>query len=76
MPDAHTIFTALILVSGTGVFLRLVAKEKHRREKHLQLRVIQKAEELRKEEESRQMMEKAQGKKQASVTATPVTAPG
>jgi hypothetical protein len=51
MPDSHTIITVVVLFTGTMVFLRLVGKEKHRREKHLQLRVIEKVNELKREEE-------------------------
>lgn len=42
---------ALILFLGTGVFLRLVAKEKRRREKHLESRLDEQIHKLREEKE-------------------------
>ena len=36
--DAHTLLTVLILMFGCGLFLRMVGKEKRRRERHLELR--------------------------------------
>ncbi|MEP0843987.1 MAG: hypothetical protein HRF43_14890 [Phycisphaerae bacterium] len=41
----------LILLVGTGIFLRLLAKEKHRREKHLQYRLEEHVRKLREEQE-------------------------
>ncbi len=35
------IWKALVALAGTGLYLRLVAKEKRRREKHLMLRLIE-----------------------------------
>jgi len=46
-PDFHTLLTAIILAGGAGIFLRLVGKEKHRRETWLQLRLNEKIEELK-----------------------------
>jgi hypothetical protein len=37
--DTPTLVTLLVLVSGSGAFLRMVAKEKRRRERHLQFRL-------------------------------------
>jgi len=47
--DGHTLLIVLILAAGTGMFLRLVAKEKHRRERHLELRLQEKVKELENE---------------------------
>ena len=47
--------TALIAVLGAGIFLRLVAKEKNRRERHLQFRLD---EQVRKFEEERELERK------------------
>ena len=46
-PEFQTLLTALILAGGAGIFLRLVGKEKHRREKWLQLRFDEKIKELK-----------------------------
>jgi len=35
------IFKALVALAGMGLYLRLIAKEKRRREKHLMLRLIE-----------------------------------
>ena len=74
MPDSHLMTTLLVMFVGSGVFLRIVAKEKHRREKHLQLRLMEKAKELKEEEERKRGLEKAEGKKKEEgiITATPV----
>lgn len=53
MVEADTMITVFILLLGSGLFLRLVAKEKHRREKYLLLRLHEKAEELKKEAEAK-----------------------
>ena len=47
-PEFQTLLTALILAGGTGIFLRLVGKEKHRREKWLQHRLNEKIEKFKK----------------------------
>jgi hypothetical protein len=39
--DTGTILALVVMVSGGGVFLRQVAKEKHRRDRHLELRSIE-----------------------------------
>lgn len=39
----HTFAAAVILALGLGVFVRMVAKEKHRRDKHLLARLQAKA---------------------------------
>lgn len=44
--DGHTLLTLLIAASGAGMFLRVVAKEKRRRDKHLELRLQEKAKQL------------------------------
>jgi hypothetical protein len=49
-PDYQTLLTALIAVSGAGLFLRIVAKEKRRREKWLQFRLEEKLKELKAKE--------------------------
>ena len=40
---ANPLTTLIILLLGVGVFVRLVAKEKHRRDKHLLARLQAKA---------------------------------
>jgi hypothetical protein len=56
--DGQSLFTAFILLAGTGLFLRMVAKEKRRREKHLEYRLFVKtqaaAEEQRQAEFAKQ----------------------
>ena len=47
-PEFETLLTVLILAGAAGIFLRLVGKEKHRRETWLQLRLNEKIEELKK----------------------------
>ena len=49
-PDYQTLLMVLIAVSGAGIFLRIVAKEKHRREKWLQFRLEEKLKELKAKE--------------------------
>jgi len=44
--DGHMLLIVLIVACGSGIFLRLVAKEKRRREKHLELRLQEKIKEL------------------------------
>ena len=46
----HTLLALFIMAAGSGVFLRLVAKEKRRREKHLELRLQEKAKQLEEEQ--------------------------
>jgi hypothetical protein len=48
--DYQTLLTVLLSLLGGGVFLRIVAKEKHRREKWLQFRLEEKLKELRAKE--------------------------
>jgi hypothetical protein len=43
----------LIVLAGCGLYVRIVAKEKRRREKHLQLRLLEKIE----QEEKARMLE-------------------
>ena len=57
--DAHTLLTLVVLAGGSGIFLRLVAKEKRRREKHLGLRLLGKAKELEEETRLKQLLEGA-----------------
>lgn len=52
--DTQLLVHLLILITGCGAFLRLVGKEKHRREKYLQLRLEETLEELRKHQEANQ----------------------
>ncbi|MGQ9651022.1 MAG: hypothetical protein ACUVXJ_13010 [Phycisphaerae bacterium] len=40
--DAQSLLTILSILLGTGLFVRMVAKEKHRRDKHLELRRYEK----------------------------------
>jgi hypothetical protein len=65
--DGQTLLTVLILLAGTGLFLRMVAKEKHRREKHLEYRLFEKTQA---EAEEKRLAEFT--KEQAPVTVTPV----
>ena len=60
--DADMLLTLLIVACGSGLFLRLVAKEKHRREQHLELRLQEKIKELEEEECRRQVEEELQRK--------------
>lgn len=46
-PDYQTLLMVFIALLGGGIFLRIVAKEKHRREKWLQFRLEEKLKELR-----------------------------
>lgn len=59
--DWSLIQTAAILGLGAGVFLRLVTKEKQRREKHLQYRL---EEQLRKIQEAKEQEEAAKAEKE------------
>jgi hypothetical protein len=45
----HLGLTVFIVLLGAGMFLRIVAREKHRRERHLTMRLNEKIEELRKQ---------------------------
>ena len=45
--ELNILFTLAVLLAGGGMFLRLVAKEKHRREKWLQFRVQEKVKQLK-----------------------------
>ena len=51
--DGTLILTGLIIATGCGLFLRLVAKETQRRERYLQLRLAEKL----KEQEAREKTE-------------------
>jgi len=44
--DGATLLVLFIVACGSGLFLRLVAKEKHRRERHIQQRFLEKVKEL------------------------------
>lgn len=48
--DHLWVLAFLIAVSGAGMFVRVLAKEKHRREKHLKLRLEAKMRQLADEE--------------------------
>jgi hypothetical protein len=50
--DGHSLLIILVLLAGSGLFLRVVAKEKRRREKHLEYRLIERMQVL--EERRRQ----------------------
>ena len=41
--DGQSLLTAFVILLGCGLYLRMVAKEKRRREKHLELRLIEKS---------------------------------
>lgn len=49
-PELQLLLTAIILISGAGLFLRLVGKEKNRREQWLVFRLDEKYKELRQAE--------------------------
>lgn len=49
--DWSVIQSMVILTTGAGLYLRLVTKEKQRREKHLQLRLDEQLRQLREEKE-------------------------
>ncbi len=38
--DGQSVLTAFLVLLGSAIFLRIVAKEKRRREKYLELRVL------------------------------------
>lgn len=57
-PDAHLLITLLILATGALVFVRLVAKEKHRRDRHLEYRLQEK---LKAAEEAAKRSERQSG---------------
>ena len=61
LPDGHTLLTLFIVACGAGAFLRLVAKEKCRREKHLDLRLHEKMKELEEEECQRRLRQGRSG---------------
>lgn len=51
----HNLAAAFVLITGLGMFLRVVGKELNRRERHLRLRLEEKLAEIKqREEESRQ----------------------
>jgi hypothetical protein len=47
--DLQILLAIAVLMAGGGMFLRLVAKEKHRREKWLQFRLEEKVKQLKKQ---------------------------
>lgn len=49
--NPHNLLIMMTILMGTGVFLRLVGKEKHRREKYLKQRLEDKINELKKQAE-------------------------
>lgn len=49
--NPHNLLIMMTILFGTGVFLRLVGKEKHRREKYLKQRLEDKINELKKQAE-------------------------
>ncbi|MBP7934212.1 MAG: hypothetical protein KA354_06135 [Phycisphaerae bacterium] len=66
-PDYQTLLTVLFALLGGGIFLRVVGKEKHRREKWLQYRLEEKLKELRAKQ-----MESPDGEaSNEPITATP-----
>ncbi len=65
-PEFETLLTVLILAGAAGIFLRLVGKEKDRRETWLQLRFDEKIEELKKAP----MQEGSEGSRH--IEATPI----
>jgi hypothetical protein len=54
--DGQILSVLLVVAIGAGIFLRLVAKEKHRRERHLQFRLEEQLHNIeeRKERERKQ----------------------
>ena len=49
--DTQLLLTVLVMLMGSGAFLRLVAKEKRRRERYLQIRLEEMLKELKKRRE-------------------------
>lgn len=49
--DSRTLWTLLILAVGAGIFLRLVGREKHRRERHLQFRLEEQVRKLKEQQD-------------------------
>ena len=50
-PDPELLLTLAVLALGPAIFLRLTAREKRRRERHLEARLEEKAREARKKAE-------------------------
>ncbi|HSW47384.1 MAG TPA: hypothetical protein VLM89_17610 [Phycisphaerae bacterium] len=53
--DLDVAFTLLAMALGSGVFLRLVGKEKHRREKWLQFRLEEEIKKLKNKKEVKEV---------------------
>ena len=64
--DGSTLLTLAVLACGSGIFLHLVAKEKHRREKHIELRLMKKVKELEKAERKKREEQEEQYQQEAS----------
>jgi hypothetical protein len=65
--DSQSLLTILTVLLGSGLFLRMVAKEKRRREKYLEFRRFQKSQA---DTERRQRQEEA-ANREAAATAVP-----
>ncbi len=52
MLDGHTLLTMFVVALGPAMYLRIVAKEKRRREKHLIVRLEKKLKELEAQEQA------------------------
>jgi len=52
LESSEILFALLVLAFGGGIFLRLVAREKHRREQHLKYRLYEEVEQLKKRQEA------------------------
>lgn len=70
--DHHTFVTLLIAITGCGLFLRLVAKEKHRRDRHLDYRLQEKIKEFEKQRQVAQETASKPNLREEPVTAQPI----
>ncbi len=70
----QSLLTAFVILLGCGLYLRMVAKEKRRREKHLELRLIQKRY-VEAERQKQQERQTAAAKEVVVVQALPVSIP-
>ena len=48
--DGQSLLTVFLIVLGSAIFLRIVAKEKRRREKYLELRILRHNQAVREQE--------------------------
>lgn len=72
--DAQSLLTILCILLGTGLFVRMVAKEKHRRDKHLELRRYEK--EQAEAERQKRMAQQAASERASVVQVADLRPPG